>query len=60
MRQSVNAMKKGLYMFEFDNTYSWINGKTINYETVVLTPLQIVNESNEEWVYDFYENLYQN
>ena len=47
-------------MFEFDNTYSWINGKTINYETVVLTPLQIVNESNEEWVYDFYENLYQN
>jgi len=60
LRQSVNAMKKGLYMFEFDNTYSWINGKTINYETVVLTPLQIVNESNEEWVYDFYENLYQN
>ena len=32
-------MKKGLYEFEFDNSYSWINGKTIRYENVVFSPL---------------------
>lgn len=28
-------------MFEFDNSYSWMKGKGIFYDTIVLTPLQI-------------------
>jgi hypothetical protein len=39
MKNCINAMKKGLYEFEFDNSYSWINGKTIRYENVVFSPL---------------------
>lgn len=30
------ASKRGLYLIEFDNSYSWINSKTITYEQVVL------------------------
>lgn len=28
-------------MFEFDNTYSWVKGKNILYDTMVLTPLDL-------------------
>lgn len=28
-------------MFEFDNTYSWMKGKGILYDTMVLTPLDL-------------------
>lgn len=31
LKNSVNAMKKGLYMFEFDNSYSWLNSKKVYY-----------------------------
>lgn len=34
-------MKKGIYMFEFDNSYSWINGKNLKYENVIYAPLEI-------------------
>ena len=30
------ALRRGIYKFEFDNTYSWINGKTIRLEYSVL------------------------
>jgi hypothetical protein len=53
-------MKKGIYMFEFDNSYSWINGKSVKYEMVVYTPLEIKSSNFDEWVEDFYENIYQN
>lgn len=35
------ASKKGLYMFELDNSYSWMNNKNIRYENVILTPLEM-------------------
>lgn len=28
-------------MFEFDNTYSWMKGKGILYDNMVLTPLDL-------------------
>jgi hypothetical protein len=39
LKSSVNAMKKGLYMFEFDNSYSWINSKKVFYQNEIYTPL---------------------
>jgi hypothetical protein len=40
-RTNFMATKRGLYMFEFDNSYSWINAKTISYQNIILSPLQI-------------------
>ena len=31
VKNCINAMKKGLYMFEFDNSSSWINSKALHY-----------------------------
>lgn len=31
------AGKRGIYMIEFDNSYSWINSKTVIFEYVILT-----------------------
>lgn len=39
VKNCINAMKKGVYQFEFDNSYSWINSKTVRYENVVYAPL---------------------
>ena len=30
-------------MFEFDNEYSWMKGKNVYYENVILTPLELTN-----------------
>ena len=53
-------MRKGIYMFEFDNTYSWINSKTIRFENVIYAPLEIKTINTDEWISDFYGNIYQN
>lgn len=53
-------MRKGIYMFEFDNTYSWINSKTIRFEIVIYAPLEIKTINNDEWISDFYNNIFQN
>jgi hypothetical protein len=60
LKNCVNAMRKGLYMFEFDNTYSWLNGKAILYENVVYTPLEIKSSSQDEWIGDYYLGIFQN
>lgn len=39
---NIIALEKGIYMFEFDNTYSWMKGKSILYDALVLTPLDLV------------------
>lgn len=41
---NIIAIEKGIYMFEFDNSYSWMKGKNILYDTVVLTPLEITKK----------------
>ena len=41
------ATKRGIYMIEFDNSYSWINGKNLRLEYVVLTR----NGSQQTWPY---------
>lgn len=35
-------------MFEFDNTYSWVKGKNILYDTMVLTPLDLGRDDIEK------------
>lgn len=35
-------------MFEFDNTYSWMKGKGILYDTMVLTPLDLRKDDAEK------------
>ncbi len=35
-------------MFEFDNTYSWVKGKGILYDTMVLTPLDLRKDDAEK------------
>lgn len=60
LKTCINAMKKGLYLFEFDNSYSWITGKVIKYQNLVFTPLQIKNVKEEAWIDSFYEDVSQN
>lgn len=31
VRSAFVAAKKGIYMIEFDNSYSWINGKNLKF-----------------------------
>jgi hypothetical protein len=37
-------------MFEFDNSYSWINGKTVIYELVIFTPLELKHVNADDWI----------
>lgn len=38
-RSNFMALKRGIYKFELDNSYSWINGKTVRLEYSVLEPV---------------------
>lgn len=40
VKANIMAVKRGIYMFEFDNSYSWINSKIVKFETIVLAPVQ--------------------
>lgn len=60
LKSSINAVRKGLYRFEFDNSTSWINSKRIRYENEVFAPLQIKTSTADDWVEDFYGNLFMN
>lgn len=31
VKANIMAVKRGIYMFEFDNSYSWINSKTVKF-----------------------------
>ena len=50
LKRSINAIKRGLYMFEFDNSQSWLNPKTVIYENLVYSPLQIKAEDVHPWL----------
>ena len=47
IKNCINVMKKGIYMFEFDNSYSWINSKVLRYENVVYSPMQIKSDRED-------------
>ncbi len=51
------AAKRGLYMFQFDNSYSWLNSKTVKYDNVILSPLQIKSVDSFKWKPAFYNNI---
>jgi hypothetical protein len=38
---SIEVLLPGIYYFEFDNSYSWLTGKTVNYRTAVLSCMEI-------------------
>jgi ABC-type Fe3+-citrate transport system substrate-binding protein len=60
LKNSINAVRKGLYQFEFDNSNSWINSKRVRYENEVFAPLQIKTTTADDWIEDFYSNIYMN
>lgn len=60
LKNSINAVRKGLYQFEFDNSTSWINSKRVRYENEVFAPLQIKTTTADDWIEDFYSNIYMN
>ena len=57
---SIVAAKKGIYVFEFDNSYSWINSKTIRYENLIYSPLQIRAKDRHSWIAAYYDNVPSN
>jgi hypothetical protein len=57
---SIMAARRGLYIFEFDNSYSWINSKTVRYENVILTPLDIKSAEPSKWIPAFFNNVSSN
>lgn len=36
---NIMAVRKGLYSFEFDNSYSWMNNKIVKYQKVIFVPI---------------------
>jgi hypothetical protein len=46
------ANKRGLYMIEFDNSYSWINSKNISFEYVVLS--HFGHQQSPKWLANLY------
>lgn len=54
------AAKKGIYQFEFDNSYSWMNKKVVRLEKMVLTPLEFRSEETPVWIKSYYDNIPQN
>ncbi|MCB0370269.1 MAG: hypothetical protein KDD45_12810 [Bdellovibrionales bacterium] len=51
------AARKGIYQFEFDNSYSWINRKKIKVDKLVLMPLEFSSTDNLSWWHSYYENV---
>lgn len=60
LKSSINAVKRGLYLFEFDNSFSWLNSKRVRYSNEVLAPLQIKAINEDKWIGDFYQNYFRN
>jgi hypothetical protein len=52
--------KRGIYAFEFDNSYSWINKKTVKYQNIVLTPVEVQSSHKYNWIGAFYNNIPMN
>ena len=59
-RTNLMATKRGIYQFEFDNTYSWINYKTVKFEKVLLSPLELQSPEHSKWAPAFYDHLVLN
>lgn len=51
------AAKKGIYQFEFDNSYSWVNSKKVCLEKMVMSPLEFSSEDTPKWLPSYYENI---
>ena len=51
------AAKRGLYMFEFDNSYSWVNNKTVTFEKIILAPVEFQSVDEYKWQSSFYGDI---
>ncbi len=58
-KSSIVAARRGIYSFEFDNSYSWINSKTVRYENVILSPLQI-RADPYKWIPSYFNDTPSN
>jgi hypothetical protein len=54
------AARRGIYVFEFDNSYSWINSKTIRYENIIFSPLQIKSVDASKWIPAYFNDVPSN
>ena len=54
LKANIMAVKKGIYQFEFDNSYSWMNSKTIKMEKLVLMPLEFSSPETLVWIDSYY------
>lgn len=57
---SIMAARRGIYVFEFDNSYSWINSKTVRYENVIFSPLQIKSAEPLKWIPAYFNDIPSN
>lgn len=57
VKANIMAARRGIYQFEFDNTYSWINSKTIKFEQVVLAPVEFQDSNQLKWLKSYYDNI---
>lgn len=60
LKANIMAARKGIYQFEFDNSYSWVNKKVVRLEKMIMTPLEFRSEETPSWVKSYYDNIPQN
>lgn len=54
------AAKRGIYAFEFDNSYSWMKSKTVKYQIIVLSPIEVQSIVKYPWINAYYNNIVMN
>ena len=57
LKANIMAARKGLYQFEFDNSYSWMNKKVVRLEKMIMTPLEFKSEDTPTWIKSYYDNV---
>jgi hypothetical protein len=60
IKANIMAARRGIYQFEFDNTYSWINSKTIKFEQIILAPVEFQDSNPLKWLKSYYDNIVLN
>lgn len=54
VRKTLIFPRRGIYCIQFDNTYSWLNAKSISYERIVLIPLSYSSSQSFPFQNEYY------
>jgi hypothetical protein len=54
LKQTIILPRSGVYCIEFDNSYSWVNGKNIDYERIILAPLSYTSQQAFPFAHNYY------